>query len=89
MFTVKQIDSDGYESIKQVERVTKFRENITDQLPKDSVVETPDGNIYRDCVCLWHGKELDNVESITKGSVYVMNDQGKTVASYHLTPISV
>lgn len=67
MFTIKHVESNGAESIRQTPWVSKnFSESGAEQ-------------IY--CPALDRVGETD---TFCNGDVYVMNDNGKTVAVYHL-----
>lgn len=68
MFTIKHINPYGLERIWQCKAVVK---EATQSGETEIYAPTPD-----------HGDAMPN--PITSGTLYVMNDNGKTVATYHL-----
>lgn len=61
MFTIRHIQTDGHESIREAKSITS---NSADKVPTVMV----DGETLRD------------------GTIYVMNEMGRTVAKYDLGP---
>ena len=76
MFTVRYVESDGHETIIQSNRVTAVPSQnvggkghrVSDGFASQVFYDQPDGSTFL----------------VDTGSVYVMNDLGKTVAVYHL-----
>lgn len=69
MFTIKVIEDDGHEFVKSDVRTVAFN--------------PPDMNTGREpSLFVWYKDEL--TETFLSGKIYIMNENGKTVADYHL-----
>lgn len=66
MLTVKLINDENYESVFEAREVSIQR-------PK-----SPEGGVDT----VWYTKPDGEIITIERGSVYVMNDKGQTVATY-------
>lgn len=77
MFTVLHRDSDLCESVEAFEFVTYW--------PKGHKLDG-DGEVYpnRDAVVIGHTDNIEINHTYRGGHICLMNDQGKTVASYDL-----
>jgi hypothetical protein len=70
MFTIKIVEPSGLELIKQVKAVM-FMPDSKSQLGKD-------------CVTYFETGDEPKAPDIYEGDIYVMNENGNTVADYHL-----
>ena len=67
MFTIKIIEEDGHEFVKSEVRTVAFNPPIHETGKSASLF-------------VWYKDELP--ETLTSGKVYIMNENGKTVADY-------
>jgi hypothetical protein len=77
MFTIKHISPDGGETIIAANDVS-YSPQIGDYLGSQL-----SGRSYSPAT-LWHSKTGGNLEPMTGGTAYVMNESGATVAKYDL-----
>ncbi len=75
MLTIKNVLPDGHEDVLPVERVS-FSPGHSVESPSGNTGEKFPDSVYGDT-----GKE---VIPFLDGTVYVMNDSGRTVTTYHL-----
>jgi hypothetical protein len=68
MLTIRHIEPSGHETILQTKRVTS----------------QPADQIHGGERIIFYEKDDGSTLPIESGAVYVMNDNGKTVATYHL-----
>ena len=82
MLTVKHIDEFGFERVFPATQVrTRGREYPAAQDVKAQIIDARP-NFIVDCI-----RGPTEAETIRDGQIYVMNENGKTVASYDLRPV--
>lgn len=69
MFTIKVIEDDGHEFVKSDIKTVAFNPPIAETGKEASLF-------------VWYKDE--QAETFLSGKIYVMNENGKTVADYHL-----
>lgn len=74
MFTIKVIEEDGHEFVKSDVRTVAFNPPNADTDKNASLF-------------VWYKDEPP--ETFLSGKIYVMNENGKTVADYHIYPAPV
>lgn len=80
MFTVRHIEENGYEGIVQAKVVNFFPHGEGNVGDKTKDTEPPMVVGY-ECIAL---TGMDTTNRWSTGEVFVMNEQGKTVARYRL-----
>jgi hypothetical protein len=80
MLTVKHIDESSFENVFLATQVSTRGREYPAQIVKDQpILDYP--NFIVDCV-----RNQTDVVTFRDGQIYVMNENGKTVASYDLRP---
>jgi hypothetical protein len=70
MLTIKVVQEDGFEYVVEAQRVMLFPAGFSVNQTKESLQ--------------WYKDQNDIGTEIPSGHVYVMNENGKTVAKYHV-----